>query len=146
MSYVLIASDAPWVHEEVKSALGRDATSRSLINGRAVTAAVAEDTPDLVVLDSQISSMGGIAVCHDLRLEQSGGRLPHVPVLILVDRQPDVFLVRQCQADGWLVKPLDPIRLRKAINALLAGGTYEDRIGVGDATNNYTPTPDAAAR
>jgi DNA-binding response OmpR family regulator len=144
--HVLIASDVEWVHAEVKAALGRDDTSRSLINGRAVTPAVQEQTPDLVVLDSQISSMGGIAACHDLRLEESGGRLPHVPVLILVDRQPDVFLVRQATAEGWLVKPLDPIRLRKAIKALLEGGTYEDRVGTGDASTNYTPTPDAAAR
>jgi DNA-binding response OmpR family regulator len=144
--HVLIASDAPWIHEDVKAALGRNTTSRSLINGRAVTAAVQEESPDLVVLDSQISSMGGIAVCHDLRLEESGGRLDHVPVLMLVDRQPDVFLVRQAKADGWLVKPLDPIRLRKAIREVMAGGTYEDRAGTGDATNNYTPTPDAAAR
>jgi DNA-binding response OmpR family regulator len=144
--HVLIASDVEWIHDEVKAALGRDDTSRSLINGRAVSPAVLEQTPDLVVLDSQISSMGGIAACHDLRLEESGGRLPHVPVLMLVDRQPDVFLVRQAGADGWLVKPLDPIRLRKAIKALLAGGTYEDRAGTGDASTNYTPTPDAAAR
>ena len=28
--------------------------------------------------------------------------------------------------DGWLIKPLDPIRLRRAIRALLSGGTYMD--------------------
>jgi DNA-binding response OmpR family regulator len=37
-----------------------------------------------------------------------------------------VFLARRAGADGWLVKPLDAIRLRKAIRALLAGSTYED--------------------
>jgi DNA-binding response OmpR family regulator len=146
VTHVLIASDAPWVHDDVVSALGRDTTHRSLINGRAVGAAVLEQTPDLVVLDSQISSMGGIAVCHDLRLEESGGRLPHVPVLILLDRQADVFLVKQSKADGWLVKPLDPIRLRKAMASLVAGGRYEDAEAFGDATNNYKPTPDASAR
>jgi len=34
--------------------------------------------------------------------------------------------VRRSDAEGWLVKPLDPIRLRKAMVALLEGGTYED--------------------
>jgi hypothetical protein len=37
-----------------------------------------------------------------------------------------VFLARRSEANGWLVKPLDPIRLRRAITALLEGGSYED--------------------
>ncbi|HXY45244.1 MAG TPA: hypothetical protein VEH29_13730, partial [Acidimicrobiales bacterium] len=32
----------------------------------------------------------------------------------------------QSGADGWVVKPLDPIRLRRATAALLGGGTYFD--------------------
>lgn len=146
MSHVLIASDAPWVHDEVRSALARDATSRSLINGKAVRAAIAEQVPDLVVLDSQIASMGAIAVTHDLHNETSGGRLPHIPVLILLDRQADVYLARQANAEGWLVKPLDPLRLRRAMQAVLSGERFEDRVQTGDASNNYKPTPDAAAR
>jgi DNA-binding response OmpR family regulator len=82
--------------------------------------------PDLVVLDLQIGNMGGMATSLDLRLEEGAGRLPHVPILMLLDRRPDVFLARRSEADGWLVKPLDPIRLRRAITALLEGGRYED--------------------
>ena len=44
------------------------------------------------------------------------------------------------------MKPLDPIRLRRAITALLAGDRYEDRVQVGDASTNFRPTPDSAAR
>jgi hypothetical protein len=47
-------------------------------------------------------------------------------VLILLDRRPDVFLARRSGAEGWLVKPLDPIRLRKAAYELLVGRTYHD--------------------
>lgn len=150
MQRVLIASDASWVHDEVREALpgrpGDDVQVRSLRSGRAVRAAVEAQVPDLVVLDSQIGAMGAMAVCHDLRNEESGGRLPHVPVLILLDRQADVYLARQAHAEGYLVKPLDPMRLRRAAKELLAGGTYEDRVLVGDATTNYRPTPDSTAR
>ena len=146
MPHVLIASDAPWVHEEVVSSVPRGSTVRSLIAGRAVRAAVEEQTPDLIVLDSQISSMGAFAVAYDLINEQSGGRLPAIPVLVLLDRQADVFLARNANIAGWLVKPLDPVRLRRAMTALIAGGTYEDRMQTGDATTNYLPTPDATAR
>jgi DNA-binding NarL/FixJ family response regulator len=70
--------------------------------------------------------MGAMATCLDLRLEESGDRLEHIPVLMLLDRRADVFLARRSEAEGWLIKPLDPIRLRKAIRALLNGGTYHD--------------------
>ena len=144
--HVLIAADSPWVHEEVGSALPADATVRNLINGAAVRTAVDEKTPDLVILDSQISNMGAMAVTYDLRNEESGGRLPHVPVMILLDRPSDVFLAQQCKAEGYLVKPLDPLRIRRATAALLAGGTFLDKLIQSDASNNYRPTPDSTAR
>ena len=146
VAHVLIASDAPWVHDDIKAALPSAATVRSLVSGRAVTAAVAEQKPDLVVLDFQIGNMGGMATCLELHNEESGGRLPHVPVLMLLDRQADVYLARQSNAEGWLVKPLDPIRLRKAVNRLLEGHTYTDRVQTGDAGLNYRATPDSTAR
>jgi DNA-binding NarL/FixJ family response regulator len=144
--HVLIAADAPWVHEEVIASLPEGASSRSLINGAAVRAAVGEDTPDLVILDSQISNMGAVAVTYDLHNELSGGRLPAVPVLILLDRPSDAFLARQCAAEGYLLKPLDPLRTRRAIKALLAGGEFRDKLVQSDASTNYRATPDSTAR
>ncbi len=124
---VLIATDSPNVRDEVRAVLGaRDYTVRSVNSGPLVVAAVREQTPDLVVCDFQVGNMGGMAITQELRLEESGGRLEHVAVLLLVDRRPDVFLARRTEADGFLVKPLDPIRLRRAITAILDGGTYED--------------------
>ena len=76
------------------------------------------------MLDLQIGNMGGMAACMAIRLEESGGRLPHLPVLMLLDRVADLFLARRSHADGWLVKPLDAFRLRRAADALLAGGEW----------------------
>lgn len=128
MPDVLIAADAPWVREEVRSVLSGlpGVTVREVDSGHAAVEAVVDHEPDLLVADFQIGNMGAIAVTLELRLEESGGRLDHVPVLVLVDRRPDVFLVRRSDAEGWLVKPLDPIRTRKAVTALLDGGVYED--------------------
>jgi len=124
---VLIATDAPWMREAVESVLiGPDVTVRHVVTGSAVRAAVHDRAPEIAVVDLQIGNMGGMAVCLDLRLEESGGRVPHVPVLMLLDRRADVFLARRSAAEGWLVKPLDPIRLRRAIDAVLAGGEYHD--------------------
>ena len=127
MPDVVVAADAPWVVEDVRSVLSGPADRVRIVTaGPLVLPAVAADKPDLVILDLQIGSMGAIAVCMDLRLEEGAGRLDHIPVLVLLDRRADVFLARRVEADGWLIKPLDPIRLRKAIRALLAGDTYED--------------------
>ncbi|HUQ39864.1 MAG TPA: response regulator [Acidimicrobiales bacterium] len=133
MATVLIASDAEWVHQDVRSVLPSDAVVESVGGGRQVVDAVLAVEPDLAVIDLQIGSMGGFATCLELRLEESGGRLPHIPVLLLLDRRADVFLARRAAAEGWLVKPLDPIRVRRAVEALLAGGTYHDE--------SFRPTP-----
>ena len=127
MPDILIGSDAQWVHDEVVQVLrGPDMTSRWVRSGPAVLDAVKAKAPDLCVLDLQIGSMGAFAVTLDLHLEAGIGRLPHVPVLVLLDRRADVFLCRRSEVEGWVLKPLDPIRLRKAITSLLAGGTYHD--------------------
>jgi DNA-binding response OmpR family regulator len=126
VSEVLIVSDAAHIREEVRSALPDGCTSRDLTAGEDVRGAVAERTPDLVILDLQIGNMGGMATCLDLRLEAGAGRVPAVAVLMLLDRRADVHLARRAQADGWVVKPLDSLRLHKAATTLLAGGTYFD--------------------
>ena len=103
-----------------------DVDIREARSGPEVMIAVAESLPDLVVVDLQMGNMGGMAVCLELRLEASYDNLGPVPVLMLLDRRPDVFLARRSGAEGWVVKPLDPIRLRRAMTALLDGGTYYD--------------------
>ena len=127
MPEVLVVSDSPNVREEVIASLpDMGITVRELNHGVDVLAAVQAHTPDLVVLDQQIGRMGGMAACLDLHLEHGAGRAPFVPVLMLLDRRADVFLAKRSDAEGWIVKPIDPLRLGRAIAALLAGGTYED--------------------
>ena len=132
MADVLLAADADWLIADVRSALsGPEHTLRAVRTGAEVRGQVEQQTPDLVILDLQIGNMGGIAACLDLRLEESGGRLPHVPVLLLLDREADVFLADTTDAEGWLVKPLSAFRIRNAVNALLAGGTMHENLAAG---------------
>jgi CheY-like chemotaxis protein len=131
---IVVASDAPSVRRVIVAVLETpDTDIWEVASGPEALAAVADEPPDLVIVDLQMGSMGGMAVCLELRLEASYGNLPHVPVLMLLDRRPDVFLAKRSGAEGWLVKPLDPLRLRRATAALLGGGTYFD--------DSYQPVP-----
>jgi DNA-binding response OmpR family regulator len=105
---------------------GPDLTVEELDNGRDTLARVREGGVDLVVLDLQIGSMGAMAICMELRNDESFGAADPVSVLMLLDRRPDVFLARRSGAEGFLVKPLDPQRARAAVRALLRGEEYED--------------------
>src|SRR5689334_10233450 len=131
MADILVATDADWIRDEVEAALaGPDVAVSWVRHGMDVLPAVAESAPDLVVLDLQIGNMGGMATAIALHHEASIGRLPRVPVLMLLDRDADVFLARRSDADGWLIKPIDAFRLRKSATALLAGDTYSEGVPV----------------
>ncbi len=134
MQTILVASDAPTLRREIEAVIsGPDVEVHTVTSGPEVIGFVTDEAPDLVIVDMQMGNMGGMAVCHELRLQESYDALDHVAVLMLLDRRPDVFLARRCGAEGWLVKPLDPLRLRRAVNALLDDGNYAD--------DSYTPVP-----
>ncbi len=125
--HILIATDADWIVDDIVAALGSDDTTFTVCrDGRVVAAQVAERTPDLAIFDLQVGSMGGMAITMSLRLDESAGTLPRVPVLMLLDRRADLHLARRSAADGWLIKPLDALRLQRAAEAILAGSAYTE--------------------
>ena len=129
--HILLATDVDWIVDDITAALGGPDTSFTVCReGRVVVGVVAEREPDLAILDMQIGSKGGMAVTMAMRLDESADMLPHVPVIMLLDRRADVFLARRSGADGWLIKPLDPLRIKRAVAAVLAGGTYVEGVSV----------------
>lgn len=142
MATVLLASDLPSLRHDLRTTLeGPDLVIEEVSTGREVLSRVKQGGIDLVIVDMQIGSMGGMAICLDLRHEESYGAAEPVSVLMLLDRRADVFLARRSGAEGYVVKPLDPQRLRAAVRALLRGEGYEDEslrpatVRVGGADN-----------
>lgn len=124
MTKILVAADARWVRDQVRAAfVAPDQEVVAVTRGQDVREAVAQEQPDLVVLDLQIGNMGGAAVAIDLRLEESGGRLPRSTILLLLDRQADRFLAKRADVDLDLVKPVDAGILRRAAKRLLENGS-----------------------
>ncbi len=131
---MLLATDADWVLEEVDAALADDDTTVYRVRqGIDVLEAIDQAQPDLVILDEQIGNMGGIATCMAIRNAEGVDRIPITAVMILLDRAHDVFLAQRCDADGYLVKPLDSLRLRRAASVLLAGEAYEEPVDLARA-------------
>lgn len=127
MPEIVIATDSPAVFDQISSVVtSPDTTVRWVKSGQAVREEIDARPADLAIVDMQIGTMGGVAVALDLRLEADAGRIQGCPVLLLLDRRADVFLARRSGVEGWIVKPLDPIRVRRAVAALLAGGTWHD--------------------
>ena len=128
---MLIVTDTDAVADEVVAAVDDGSTTIvRLRSGLEVHDATLEHQPDVVVLDLQIGAMGGMATARHLRAEAEMGRLPDTSILVLLDREADIFLAKRGEVDGWLVKPLDAFRLRRATRAVLAGDSYEEHASV----------------
>ena len=120
MSRILVAADAEWIRELVKAAfVGPGQEVLEVTRGQDVRDIVGAREPDLVILDSQIGNMGGVATSIDLRLEAAAGRVPDVSILLLLDREADRFLAKRASADGVLVKPVDAGTLRRAARRII---------------------------
>ncbi len=127
MATVIVVSDLPSLRSELRTMLETpDIEILEASSGPECFTLLEEYDVDLAILDLQVGSMGAMAICLDLHHEESYGAAEHTPVLMLLDRRPDVFLARRSGAEGFVVKPLDPQRVRRAVRDLLRGGTYED--------------------
>ena len=119
--HILVATDADFVLDDILAALSGPDTSFTVCrNGRDVAGVVKARTPDIAIFDLQIGSMGGMATTMSLRLDESSGLLPYVPILMLLDRRADLHLAKRSAADGWVIKPLDALTLQRAVADILA--------------------------
>ena len=79
---------------------------------------VAEEAPDLVVLDWMIEGTSGIEVCRRLRRAKETA---HVPIIMLTARGAEDDRIRGLDtgADDYLTKPFSPRELISRVNAIM---------------------------
>ena len=114
-SVLLVATGSDQTYEEVDAALSGDYKVVRLYAGADVVDAIHLHDPAVIILDLQIGNMGGVAACLEIRLESKAERIPMQNVFLLLDREADVFLAQEAEADGWVVKPIDPLGLRQLV-------------------------------
>lgn len=115
MSSVLVVADAPWVTNEVRSALTLGTWQiEELSDPRAIVERLEESRVDCVVVDMQVGSKGGMAVIRSIR--QATDPLERPRTVLLLDRSADQFLAGRAGADASVLKPINAARLRDAID------------------------------
>lgn len=113
---ILIADDDPHIRQLLVYALakaGLDTVEAE--DGEAALAAVQSQAPDLIVLDINMSRMGGIEVCRRLRAEGD------LPILFLSSRDDEVDRVLGIElgADDYVTKPFSPREVVARVMAIL---------------------------
>jgi DNA-binding response OmpR family regulator len=119
MPSLLLVADAEWVRNDVKAAVTDPTTSVDAIDDpKAATERAAERHYDVIVVDMQVGSMGGMAITRLLHDAMATEAIERTPVVMLLDRKADEFLARRAGANAFLVKPFTSQELRSALSAV----------------------------
>ncbi|MET8148648.1 response regulator transcription factor [Actinoplanes sp. NPDC049668] len=114
---ILVVDDDPTVSDVVRRYLEQDGCRvRLASDGSDALAAVAEEVPDLVVLDLMMPGIDGLEVCRRLR-----GSLPDLPVVMLtaLGEEADRVAGLEVGADDYVTKPFSPRELVLRIRSVL---------------------------
>ncbi|HSM02394.1 MAG TPA: response regulator [Acidimicrobiia bacterium] len=120
MSDILVVSDETWVLNDVRAALIEPRyTLHEVDDPRQVTERLGETDADVVIVDLQIGSMGGMAVTRAIRDRGAAHSGAAPPVVLLLDRDADAFLAGRSGAVGWVRKPFSTHELRAAVDGAM---------------------------
>ncbi len=121
MADILLVADVAWIVNDVRAALSEARFSVSTVDDpRTVTERISESAPDVLLIDFQVGSMGGMALTRAVRDAAATTNGTRPPVILLLDRDADAFLAGRSGADGWVRKPFSSDALRSAIDQVLA--------------------------
>ena len=114
MQRALVITDSEWVRNDVRAGLTiGDWEILDLSNPRETLEALDETEPQVVIVDLQVGSMGGMAVIREIRGQIEASERPRL--VLLLDRSADEFLARRAGADAFVVKPFTAPALRAAV-------------------------------
>ncbi len=102
---ILLVADSPWVINQTHAALGGSHDIVAVGDPRHAETTLAEHSADVIIIDMQVGSMGGMALTRSLKGIVMAGEAPDAPMVLLLDRSADEFLAKRSGADTWLLKP-----------------------------------------
>jgi DNA-binding response OmpR family regulator len=114
--HLLAVDDDPQIRELIVNYLGgHDLRVTAVASGEEMSAVLARETIDLVVLDLRLPGEDGLAIARHLR------ETSKLPIIILTGRheEADRVMGLELGADDYLTKPFSPRELLARIRALL---------------------------
>jgi len=116
MASILLIADDAWVQNEVAAAIDDASTTvRHETDPRMATTAAGESRYDVIIIDMQVGSMGGVALIRALRDAINAGEVELTPMVLLLDRADDAFLAKRVDAAAFVTKPFTAQALRSAL-------------------------------
>lgn len=113
---ILLVEDDREICTLVEQFLSREGFSLQIAqSGEAMDAALAQSTPDLVLLDLMLPGEDGLSICR--RLRATG----NLPIIIVTARNDDIdrIIGLEVGADDYVTKPFNPRELAARIRAVL---------------------------
>ena len=68
------------------------------------------DNFDYIFVDMQVNNNGGPSIINELKRKPS---YKNSKIILLIDREADIFQAKRVSADGYLLKPFDKTNLKK---------------------------------
>jgi two-component system phosphate regulon response regulator PhoB len=136
---VLVVEDEPAIQELISVTLARHGhTVRRSATAQEAAKAVADELPDLILLDWMLPDGSGPAFARKLRAE---ARTREVPIIMLTARAGEDDKVQGLQSgvDDYVTKPFSPRELEARIQAVLrrrAPHVSKEAVEVGDLVLN----------
>ena len=119
MPDLLLVADLPWVADAVRAALADTVGNLAVTGDPAAAPALAlNEGAEVVLVDLQVGSMGGMAVARAIRAAARTAGVTPPAVGLLLDREADAFLAGRSAADGWIRKPFGAFELRRLVQRL----------------------------
>ena len=121
---VVLADDHVFVRDGIKSLLENEANIEVVgeaIDGADALEVVAENKPDLLIVDIRMPNLTGIEVVEKLRSENN-----EVKIIMLSMHESEEYVLKSIKAgaDGYLLKGSSKEEFLKALHTVAAGGKY----------------------
>ncbi len=125
MARVLVVDDDPMITRLLRINLElEDFTVEEAWDGKTAMTMLRENAPELLILDIMMPQTNGWEILSRLREDEE---LKGIPVVILTAKVQDEDIARgwRMGADGYIIKPFNPVNLVGVIHEVLAATTEE---------------------
>ncbi len=94
---------------------------------------IAQESPDLLLLDIQLPDLNGIEICQRLKSDPATASLPVILITAFPDPQTRIAALR-AGADDFMVKPFDELVLLARLRALMRAHETDEELSQREST------------